>query len=238
MSLLTIVQNVMLEIGLPKPATAFTSDDKSVRQIIALANREGNELYSYNDWAVLQKRSTITLVAGQSVYNLPADFGRIINRTLWDTSNRWQGWGPMSPQEWEFIKSGITNVTIRVRWRIWGVGGNTLTIDPVPGVGDAGRVLAYEYISKNWCQSSGGTGQSAWAADTDTGILSEDLMTLGVKWRFLAAKQMAYADDIDAYKTERKNAAAQEKGASTLFTNSQGLYAGVPYPNHSEGNFG
>ena len=33
---------------------------------------------------VLQKRSTITLVAGQSVYNLPSDFGRIINRTLWD----------------------------------------------------------------------------------------------------------------------------------------------------------
>ena len=88
MSLLTIIQNVMLEIGLPRPTTAFTSEDKSVRQIIALANREGNELYSYNDWAVLQKRSTITLVAGQSVYNLPSDFGRIINRTLWDTSNR------------------------------------------------------------------------------------------------------------------------------------------------------
>jgi len=43
-SLLTIIQNVMLEIGLPRPTTAFTSEDKSVRQIIALANREGNEL--------------------------------------------------------------------------------------------------------------------------------------------------------------------------------------------------
>ena len=66
----------------------------------------------------------------------------------------------------------------------------------------AGRTYAYEYISKNWCTSSGGTGQSAWAADTDLPVLDAELMTMGVQWRFLMAMGMDYAGTQSDYETE------------------------------------
>jgi hypothetical protein len=42
----------------------------------------------------------------------------------------------------------------------------------------------FEYQSTYFCQSSAGADQSAWAADTDVGVLDENLMELGVIWRF------------------------------------------------------
>ena len=36
-----------------------------------------------------------------------------------------------------------------------------ILINPAPS---AGHTFAYEYMSKNWCESSGGTDQAAWAA--------------------------------------------------------------------------
>ncbi len=238
MSLLTLVQNVMLRAGFPSPPVAFASDDKSVRQIIALANTEGKTLSRAYDWMALQKIGSFILVAGQAQYTLPEDFLRPINRTFWDVSNRWQMMGSVSPQAWEFIKSGITSVIPYKRWRIFGAGASTFTVDPVPGVGDAGKEIRYEYISSWWCQSETGTGQTSWLADKDTGILDEEIMTLGVKWRFLANKGLAYADDREDYENERKNRAAQEKGASVLSTNGGGLYTGIPYPVSPDGNFG
>jgi len=238
MSLLTIIQNVMLECGLPPPATAFTSTDKSVRRIIALSTDEGQQLAGNYNWAALQTRGTITLVAAQQAYALPADFDRPINRTNYDQSSRWQMYGSLSPQEWSLINSGITTLAPPRRWRIFGSGAATFFVDPIPTAADAGSILTYEYISKNWCKSFGGTGQDKWVADDDLAILPERLLKLGAKWRFLATIGEAYEDDYNMYMEEAKSRFAQEVGSPVLNTDSTGLYSFFPYPNIPDGNFG
>src|SRR6185295_6997641 len=90
--------------------------------------------------------------------------------------------GPLNPQAWQAIQSGsVAGSVVGRRYRIYKSDSSTsrtFRIDPTPSVDD--DTLAFEYISTYWCASSGGTGQTEWAADGDVLLLDRDLMTLGM----------------------------------------------------------
>jgi hypothetical protein len=94
-------------------------------------------------------------------------------------------------------------------------------VTPVPTAGDS---YAFEYVSKNWCQSVASVEQSAWTADSDTGILEEELMTLGVVWRFKAGQGFDYAEEFRNYELMVTQAAARDGGKRTL---NAGYYIGT-----------
>lgn len=239
MTLLTLVQQVSNEIGLAQPSQVVGSADTTVRQLLALAQREGRELSRRYDWTPLQTEYTFTLANGVPAYAFPADFDRLINRTEWDRLNKWELYGPLSPQEWQWRKSGITVTSPRRRFRVKGSSSTMLYIDPTPGAGDVGATMVFEYISANWCKSAGSVGQSAWAADTDTGILVEDLMVMGIKWRFLNAKGMAYDEAFREYQYACDRTAAQEGGSPSLSLTRRGVNAiGIAPASVPETGFG
>jgi len=91
------------------------------------------------------------------------------------------------------------------------------SLDPTPA---SGVSMVYEYVSKNWCQSSGGSGQTAWAADTDTGILDEYLIELDTLWRVLNRMGMAYAEEKEEAEQQIELALAGDGGAPKLSLNS------------------
>jgi hypothetical protein len=103
--------------------------------------------------------------------------------------------GPISAQEWQTIVSGICPVGPRIRFRIMD---NEMWIQPPPGVAQT-DVIAYEYISTNWCESSTGTGQANWQADTDTWLWPETCLQLGLKWRWLRSKGLDYTEERAMY---------------------------------------
>lgn len=86
----------------------------------------------------------------QDQYALPNDFDEAVQRTHWDRSNRWELVGPLTPQQWQWQKSGIIAKTPRRRFRIKGLQDNKFNVDPPPGVSENGQYLAFEYQSRNW----------------------------------------------------------------------------------------
>jgi len=78
---------------------------------------------------------------------------------------------------------------------------------PVP---TAGHTIAFEWVTKNWCESSVGTGQSAWAADNDVGRLDEGLMTAGLIWRWKESQGLEYAEDFRKYEILVNDAIARD----------------------------
>jgi hypothetical protein len=216
MSLLTMMQQIAPELNLVAPTQVVSSGDSTIKQLLALANREGQQLAKNYDWTALQAEYTFPLVNGNASYAFPADYDRQINRTQWDRNNHWPLVGPMSPQEYQWRVSGITVSTPRRRWRIKGNGATQFYIYPVPDSGSAGNVMVFEYISKNWCKSSGGTGQTTWQADTDTGVVDENLMGMGIKWRFLKAKGLNYDEEYREYQASCDRDFAQDAGGMTL----------------------
>lgn len=167
---------------------------------------------------------------GRADYSLPTDFQRMVDGTLWDRSRFWQMRGAMSPQQWQLYKSSpIGRASIQRRWRIRvpsGSGAGTavkFSIDPVPT--DNASSLVFEYVSNAWCKSAAGSAQASWVADTDVGILDEDLLTLGVKWRMLRRLGMSYDDERDEYEREVDKAVASDGGAAIInMTPSMGTF--------------
>lgn len=217
----------------------------------------GNGLVSNSLVASVDSSSQVTLATGftptetetgvqivfsESDYTLPSDFQRMVDGTLWDRSRFWQMRGAMSPQQWQLYKSSpIGRASIQRRWRIRVPSGQPVgtavkfSIDPVPT--DNASLLVFEYVSNAWCKSAGGTAQTSWAADTDTGILDEYLIRLGVKWRLLERLGMDYSSARDEYERQVDKAVASDGGAQIIdMTPDPTTYLLNSY-NVPEGNF-
>lgn len=234
LNVLGIAQQAFGEIGLPAPSQVTGGNNPDGVQILALLNREGNELARMDmGWPVLRGEQVITLVPGQQAYPFPSDILYYRVGTEWDRSTHWRMVGPLSDREWQALRSGIVVASPRIRFRLYG---GQLQIDPIPSAAD---VLAFEYISSNWCQSASGTPQSSFLADTDIPLLPDDLFVLGLKWRLLAARGFNYAEEKAQYNATRDIIIAQKNMADTLPLNSRASrVGGLGMPQVPETGFG
>lgn len=210
MTLLTMINEAQDSLSIPRSTVVVSSTDQNVRFLLAKAQQEGRELARRYKWQDLVKEQTFTSVAQALQTNaVPSDFAYIVNHTMFNRSQTRRVTGPMSPEEWQ-AQQALTASLLTDSFRIQG---DEIYIEPVP---DAGDTYAYEYVSKNWCQSSSSTAQSAWAADSDTGILDETLMVLGLVWRFKQGRELPYAEDFNTYEREIEQAIMRDGGRRDL----------------------
>lgn len=221
-TLLELLQDAAGELGIQQPIQIIGNLDAQIIQLLALAQREGLEFASAatgdGGWPQMRKEHTFLTVDGQAAYDFPEDLQFFLVETDWDRTNRWQLLGPLSAQEWQVLKSGITVVGPRKRFRIMD---GQMYLDPTPSASDAGCTIAYEYISTGWCESAAGDPQTRWAADTDTYVLDENCFVLGVKWRFLRAKGLDYTEEKSSYDLAVERAKSRAGSGRSLSINSQ-----------------
>jgi|SRR6185312_14591450 len=141
----------------------------------------------------VESQTETTVSFGQQAYDYPSDLAYFITQTQWDRNFRWQLLGPLSPQEWQVIKSGISPVGPRIRFRLMD---GQIYFDPVSGNNDQ---IVFEYYSNGWCTSASGTPQNKWLADTDLPVLNPELHILGLKWRFLRSKGLDYTEEKNTW---------------------------------------
>lgn len=276
-TLLTNMQDVCLELGLPVPTEVATSLDDQSRQLLALMNRVGDTLATEDNWNFLAMEhrfntvyyqttgdvtlgstsitnvadttgivagsifqvvgngimqdsfvtdvsgSTITincpatatatgvdLTFGQTKYDMPADFARMVNKTQYNRSNRWAIIGPKDSQEWQWLKSSYITTGPRMRYRIMN---GKFTIWPMA---TSNVNLGYEYVSKYWALDSGGTLKARFTADTDTSLFPDTLLVLGTKLKYFEIKGFDTTALAAAFDRELSKYKATEGGADTL----------------------
>lgn len=290
LTLLQIIDNVCNEIALAAPSFVVGNTDATATQMLALANREGNEFFQAANikggWEVLRKEYTFTTVAsasgltcttvsgsptltaisstssvvvgqvavgsgipvgttvtaipgatsltlsanctlsatavsfytGQDNYALPDDLDHFMTQTFWDRNFRWQLLGPLSAQEWQVLKSGISPTGPRRRFRVMS---NRFYIDPVPS--DSTSVEVYEYYSNGWAQSTGGTSGTpkvSFTVDTDNYLLDDNCMQLGIKWRFLRAKRLSWDQEFLEYSMAKERVMSRDGADRNLPLNA------------------
>lgn len=206
MSLTTCFQSVCDRVNIPRPTSIIGNTDPGVRQMLALANEEGQELAARHRWQALIRECTFTTVASPAdLVVVASGFDYILTDTVWDRT-RDQRVPPMTAETWQaYQASSSTGPTMRYR-----IMDSAFYLYPDPG---AGRDMAFEYVTKNWNQTTGGVEQDAWANDTDTGLLSEKLMALGLIWRWKKAKGMEYGEDFSTYERRVANDISRDGAA-------------------------
>lgn len=233
MTLLTIVQDAVEEIGFgTKPATVIGNTDQVATQMFRLLNREGEYLSKYQ-WQALKKEHTFTLVTSDQDYALPTDFRYIIPASSWNRDNQRIIIGPLTSSEWQWFKGWTTVNGLNLRARIRN---NTFEFEQEILSSDNGKTIAFEYMSKYWTESVASVAQQKFAADDDTSILDEELLTMGLIWRFRKAKGLEFTADLAEYTKLVREAKARDGGAQVIrASRRRNVYLGANTP---EGNFG
>ncbi len=306
-TLLEIANSVTGELGLPQLASVVGNTDLTARQILALANRVGDDLYQTQQWTALQNYTitsigtptyignatsvsgsttlTISTTAGitanyfavtgteiptaarvasvtdgthlvmdmpsqytgvssvvivQDTFNIPADFGWFLNRTMWDRTNHWELIGPISPQVDEWQRSGIVSTGPRKRWRQVGIPDQCWRIWPPPSATtDYPSELVFEYVSDYWVKSAAGVLKGSFTADDDHPIVDPQATILGVKWRLWQIKGFSYSAMQQEYLDYVSRTGARDGGSPDLTLGRRRLrddYLITPY-NVPDGNY-
>lgn len=274
-TLLSNIQDVFLEIGLPSPNAVATSSDAQILQAQALLNRVGDTLTTDKDFQALAReyrfttnyyqytgdvtqgsatitnlssvtglsdhfsasgvgimqdsqivsvgansavmsipatrtQTGVTITFGQNIYDMPADYARMVDKTQYNKSNRWSIIGPKDAQEWQWLKSSYITTGPRMRFRMMG---GKFNVWPAP---TANVVLAFEYMSNAWVVSSSGTYKTKATADDDTFLFPDRLLILGTKLKLFEIKGFDTTAVLQDYMTELNKYKASESGADTL----------------------
>lgn len=220
MTALSVVQDAWNRLGIEDttPTAVVTSGDASVKVLSALLTQEGKELAARGTWQRLVKEKSITSTATQvQTGAIPADFSRMIPDTAWNYTENEPLLGPLDASEWQSLSAGLVgppDLWFRLR-------GNDFLMLPTPS---AGLDIRYEYVSRYWVDTDGdGDGDAeTFTADTHTFLLDEELLTLGIMWRWLKRNRLPYNDEFAEYQMQVQQMLARDGVRVTLNMGSRG----------------
>ena len=205
----TTISSLSSTTGLTSNPTYFTVSGTGIPQDTYLSS-----VNSGASTAVLTQAATasgsVTLTFTQTKYAFPSDYDRLVDRTDWDKSQHWEMLGPETGQQWQWLKSGFISTGPRVRFRPLG---GLFQIWPAIG---AAHLLGFEYVSNTWAQSSTGTAQTSFTADTDTAIYPDRLMVLFLKRKYWEIKGFDTTALERDFQAELDLAKAHDAGSPTL----------------------
>ena len=241
MTILTMLEDAANDIGLPV-LDSIANNDKTVKQLLRMANKEGKAYLQRYDWQNSREIIIHTTVSATSQGNILAIcsvtaasvtgtssyYGKIINDTIWDQSQQRPVFGPLGPQHWQgIVASSVTGPFSEYRLHR-----NTLLTIPVPS---AGNTWQFEVKTPFFCENSSGQGQNKWISDSDVSRFDEEIMTLGIIWRYKKAKGLDYAEDFNEY--ERRILDEMSADGSKITIDTGGVYDYQPFINIPDGSW-
>lgn len=211
MTLLSICQDIAEESKIKVPGTVIGNTELEAVRLLSAMSDTIDDLLRRVDWQELHAEAAIVTVASNADYALPSDFKRIVNDTAWNITTRYPMIGVMSAKDWQTLQNATESQgSVQDFYRIRG---NQVLIYPTP---TAIESLVYEYIQNTPVESSGGTPQTTWLADSDNPRIDEYIVKLGARWRFKRTLGKAYAEDKSQYNEIAVELISNNKGRKTI----------------------
>lgn len=198
MTMLATVQRFCRRTNITVPTSVIGTTDPQVAQIYALLEEEGAELSGRGSWQELTFEATHTTLATEdqgAIDDIASNNYRYIkNDTIWDRTENLPVIVIDGP-DWQAEK-GFAATSPRYRARIRT---GDLLSTPAP---TAGNTWAFEYVTWNWILDNDGTTYKQYfTEDTDTLLLPEAILQMGLRWRWKKEKGFEYAEDFRTYET-------------------------------------
>ncbi len=211
-----ILNRVAAEVGIAPVSDPIASQDPFFVQLRYLLNTAGEELMQAYPWELLTKTYRIQTVDGDTgVYDMPSDYGYILNQTQWDRSKNVPLGGPLSPQEWTYLKGrDLASNTLYASFRISQGKFNIFPENP-----PAGLDINFEYQSNAWVYNGDDVTPvytDEIIAATELPLFDKTLITRALKVKYLESggfdttKAQADYNQIFAFLT------GTDKGAPVL----------------------
>ena len=218
MTILSIAQAATGRIGLLPPSTLIGNTDATAVQILALLNEEVLE-QTTKPWQVLKAQANWVSLATEaqgSISTLFPNMLSITNDTLWNRSLKRPIFGPLSAQQYAQNKAFYQTGP----WSQYYIEQGIMMFYPAPV---AGQAIWAEYQTNLVANLFAGGQGSAFVDDRDSCIVDEEMVTLGIIWRFKAAKGLEYAEDVNKYENRRDDLLARDATKPVLNLDGTGF---------------
>lgn len=212
MTLLSIINDVQDRSDLPRSGAIIGATDQNTRQLLSLANEHGRSMVGDYVWRALVRQQLFNTVATELQPDFfPAFFDRLIDNTMWNRTRLVPMIGPLTSQEWQTI-----NVqTIGSLYPVWRHSSSSRDIQVLP-IPAANEVIAYECMTNGWINLSAGGFGTRFINDSDTTSLDEELMILGIKWRWREHKGLDWQPAKQQYDEQVRQMIAQDGARRTI----------------------
>lgn len=203
-----------------RPSSFFSSNDQLAVELCDLVNEVAQDIVASHEWQGLTRIHEIVPDGGTS-YPRPADYGRMLVGTEIDHSH-----APL----WGYYHAATMGEFVAMRERnwpnypgVWALFEDRFNFAPAPtGVG------IFPYISKNYAIASGsGDKKPEFTADSDTFVLPERLLTLGLVWRWRENKKLDFTGDQEAFMKAISEESGKDKGSRPIFKRRSSRIAGI-----------
>jgi len=230
-----ILNRVAAEVGVAPVADPYASQDPIFVQMTYLLNTAGEELSQLYPWELLvRNHQIVTQVGDTGIYDLPIDFAYMLNQTGWEKSQNIPLGGPLSAQEWTYLKGrDLAQNTLYASFRL-AEGKFNVYPDPPP----VGLDINFEYSTLNWVKSAAGAEQNQVILTGDIPQFDRTLITRMVKVKYLESagfdttKAQADLNQIFGLLT------GSEKGAQILSAGGSRSYPYIHMTNVPDNGFG
>jgi hypothetical protein len=220
-----IINRVAVGVGLDRVNDPFAVDDPMFVQLRTLTNECGEDLIMVEgqQWQQLERTYAFTTAPGDTgSYDLPTDFGYMIDQTMWQKASpgpaAYPLLGPGSPQWWSYLQgTQLYNVTL-FAWFRQVVGKMELWPQP-PAVGIP---ISYKYTSRHWVQdttTTPNTYKDFVERAADLVLFEPILFVKKLKLAFLTAKGFDTTKAQDEYDVALNTVGGRDKPAPVLSLN-------------------
>lgn len=231
MTLLSVVKDVCLNVGVAVPTSVYTgiSSNRTMQEMLSLANEMAQRIaYDTREWTKLKLVATCVGDGIKQDFDLPQNFKRMLL-----TSNVWHSQRPAAPMRFvpdtdEWIRRRMQGYTdSRGEWTMYGG-----QIHIVPTMG-AGETAQFVYLDKNCVVLGAGGRGTEFATDGDSFYIDDRLLKLGMIWQWKAKKGGQYTEDMGTYGDALTMAMGTDQPAPIIAGNapvSSQINATVAYP--------
>lgn len=214
MTLVRICQNVLNITGWDNFNTIAGNPDKTALQIMAIANQEVTNLSKRFDWRQLIRSETIATVADQDEYTVPANFDKLMQDSVYNVDEYYRLRSSMSEYQWNAWVHGLLGSLSHQRFRVvYSDSATAIKLSPVPS---SVENLVYFYKINTPVKDESGELKAEFEVDSDVSLLPEDVVELGVLWRFKRAKGLDFSAELSEYNEASRTRFAQTKNEGDL----------------------
>ncbi len=189
-TLLQIVTDAMEGVqDVAVPTSIIGNTSPTAKLLKSCAQDIGRFLERTYSWQALKKEYSFATSAAVTGYDIPEEMRRFANMTIWSDTDEWP-LVKVTDSDWRVLQSGGVISALPFRFSVFD---NRINLHPAPGADP--YTIKFDYYTKYFCESSGGTGQDRWAADNDVCRLDDNLMVLGVRYKYLERNGLPFDEE-------------------------------------------
>lgn len=222
MAILAAMQSAATRLIGQRPSTFFGGSGAFEREITDFVNEVATDVAKYQDWQALIRIGTITGDGTTTAFDLPADYDRMLqNTSIADLTNWFWGFGAYTDINAFLYAEAQGFDPFPGGWIIYG---NQIRFSPAPA---AAQVATFPYITTQWALDVSTAPKTAFDNDTDSFVLQERLLTLGLVWRWRENKKLDATGDQEAFIKALDEYAVKDRGARVYRSNARRHFPGT-----------